>query len=329
MTDGRRGIVVGLDVGGTKIIGALFEPGTWRVLERVGAATPGSPGAADPGLVATAAVARELAARAAAADQRVRSVGAGFPEYVAAGRLTSREVIGPSAAPDHVLATEFEPETMITIDSDVRLGAMAEARLGAGRGIGSFLYVSWGTGLSSTLVIEGRAWAGAHGEAIALGEFPIPAGIADGSPVSLEAFASGAAIAHRYASAGASPADGARGVLSRAETGDPVADAVLGSAARALGSVLAAAVRLVDPAAVIFGGGLGSVTELTGRVITEARSRLPSRSACRWLPAELGPDSGLFGAAILAAEAVSGSAARPAWATGPGSTTGSRGSPSP
>lgn len=327
MTGRFREVVAALDVGGTKIIGALIDPAGWRVLHRVITATPGTPGAADPGLAATAAVARDLAGRAAADDQPVHSVGAGFPEYVADGRMTSREVIGPSAAPELVLAGEFGAEARIMIDSDVRLGAVAEARLGAGRDIGSFLYVSWGTGLSSTLVIDGQVWAGAHGEAIALGEFPVPAGIVDGPPVGLEAFASGAGIAHRYASSRAGAvAEGARDVLARAEAGDPAAAVVVDSAARALGAVLAAAVRLLDPAAVIFGGGLGSVARLTGRVITEARSRLPSRSGCRWLPAQLGADSGLFGAAILAADAISGSAARPASAAGPGSPTGSRGS---
>lgn len=326
MTGRSREVVAALDIGGTKIVGALIDPAGWRVLHRVITATPGTPGAADPGLVATAAVARDLAGRAAAVDHQVRSVGAGFPEYVADGRLTSREVIGPSAAPDQVLTGEFGAEAVIMIDSDVRLGASAEARLGAGRGVGSFLYVSWGTGLSSTLVIDGQAWAGAHGEAIALGEFPVPAGIADGPPVGLETFASGAGIAHRDARSGAGMTDGARGVLARAAAGDPAAAAVLDSAARALGAALAAAVRLLDPAAVIFGGGLGSVADLTGRVITEARTRLPSRSGCRWLPAQLGADSGLFGAAILAADAISGSAARPASAAGPGWPTGSRGS---
>ena len=62
----------------------------------------------------------------------------------------------------------------IFVESDVRVAALAEARL-APPGEHDLFYVSWGTGISSTLVVDGTCRAGRHGEALALGEFDVPA----------------------------------------------------------------------------------------------------------------------------------------------------------
>ncbi|WP_152363951.1 ROK family protein [Microlunatus speluncae] len=300
-----RAAVGALDIGGTKIIAALVDPSDRSLIHRRRFAMPGPSGAADPGLRTTLAAAEDLVRAAERLQVRIAAVGAGFPEYVRDGRVTSDEVLGAGVAPDHVLEAALGPGIPLLIDADVRLGAIAEAGLGAGRGVDSFVYVSWGTGLSATLVIDGACWPGAHGEAIALGEFPLPAGIGDPESSTLEGFASGTGIARRYAAAsGVAEPDGARAVLARRSAGDAVAAGVIDGAATALGLSLAAVVRLLDPVAVIMGGGLGSAGEsLLGQVVTAARPGLADGSRCRWLRAGLGPDSVLIGAALLAERA--------------------------
>ena len=309
MTEGSgpRPVVGALDVGGTKIIGALIDLDR-RVLHRRRTPTTGPTGAADPELRAVVSAATDLRTTAERSGWRIAAVGAGFPEYAHDGRVTSDEVLGAGIAPERTLADCFG-DVPVVIDSDVRLGALAESRLGAGRALGSFVYVSWGTGLSSTLAINGNCWPGEHGEAIALGEFPLPAELAE-PPGTLEAFASGTAIADRYGAKSGTPVDdGAREVLARQQAGDSAAEQVIVSAASALGIALAAVVRLTDPAAVIIGGGLGTGDDpLVERVFQVARARLPKGRDRQWLRAGLGPDSALLGAALLAADAVSRSA---------------------
>lgn len=87
-----------------------------------------------------------------------------------------------------------------------------------------------------------------------------------------------------------------------AERGDPDADRVLATAGAALGTVLAMAVKLLDPAAIVLGGGLGTAP---GPVRSAMEAAYAEGSAARphappLLPAALGPAAGLIGAACLA-----------------------------
>jgi glucokinase len=298
--------MVALDVGGTSIrCGLVTADG--RVLK---ASTRPSvrDGRRDPGLAGTLAAAREMTAAAARWGVTVAGVGAGFPEHVdAAGRLTSREVLDWGTQPATVLAP-LVPGRPVVVGSDVRCAALAEARSGRGRGRGSFLYVSLGTGLSAALVQDGRVWAGRRGEAVALGTFEVPASVdpgfsagATGRPRTLEEYASGAGIAARYAEASGDEVTETREVVRRAEAGDGTAADLLRTAGRALGTVLAWSVSLLDPEVVVLGGGLGSADGALHAALREAYTACCPRPASpAVLPAELGPAAGMLGAAFLA-----------------------------
>ncbi|MFE3203365.1 ROK family protein [Embleya sp. NPDC059237] len=285
-------VTAALDVGGTKIAAALVTPdGT--VLHRDERPTVTAGRLRDPGLAGTRAAAVDLLAQARRLGLTVTGLGAGFPEYVAAdGLLTSREVLAWDKQPLDVLSA-LALDVPCAVGSDVRCGALGEARHGAGRGLDGFFYVSLGTGLSSTFVLDGMPVTGARGEAIALGEFEVPASVDPNWPGNLESYASGRGIGERFGVAGT------REVLA---AGGPRAAAVLDSAGRALGTVLAAVVRLLDPAAIVVGGGLGSaagpVRAAMERAYAEHTAARPA--APPLLTATLGADAGLVGAAALA-----------------------------
>lgn len=277
-----------LDVGGTKIVGALFgdgEPST-----RIEVVTPLDDGRADPGAAATLEV---LAALAQAAGGRLEGVGVSVCEYVDAGRLTSREVLAWPPG-QQWLERALGPVPLV-VESDVRCGALAELALGALRDVATGYYVSWGTGIAGCLVHTGRVVEGTHGRAIALGEL-----VVDGER--LESYASGRAITDRYHRGTGTVVAGAREVLLLAGDGDVVAQRIVRSAGVALADALATVVRLLDPGVVVLGGGLGGAETLASeamrdRVGAHVADGLPPTRVVR---GGLGADGPLVGAALAA-----------------------------
>lgn len=292
MTDA---LALGIDVGGTKTrVGVVDEQGRILLVDETATAAEGG---ADPGLARSLALAHDMAVRASSDGWRIDAVGVGVPEYVdATGLLRSRDVIAWDRQPLEV----FGDLGSVVVESDVRCGAVAEAVVGAGQGASSMLYASIGTGISCTLVLGGRPWPGSRGEAIALGELPVERSLDAGSAVTVEQFASGSAIAKRYARLTGESVQGAYDVLRRADNQDRRAAGVIESAAVALGAALAWAVHLVDPERVVLGGGLGASGGHWAQIVRDAylaRSR-PEPPAL--IPAALGGNSGVVGAGLVA-----------------------------
>lgn len=293
-------VVVGLDIGGTKIAGALVEP-TGRIRYELQNATPWSDDGADLGLTATRSLAVDLSRHAQSRHWRVIGVGAGVPEYVDhAGRLTSREVLAWNDQPRDLLATVY-PDLPCAVESDVRCGAVAEWRLGAAAGAPGLFYVSLGTGLASTAIVDGHVVRGARGEALALGEFGVPVGVSTTWQGNLEEFASGHGIAARYSEASGIEAT-ARQIVARSVDGELLATTILESAGRAIGTVLADIVALLDPPVIVLGGGLGAEeTALSVALRSAYDERTTRRPAAPALcPAGLGGRAGVVGAALIA-----------------------------
>lgn len=274
---------IGIDVGGTKIGGALVAE-SGAVLHRETVPSPRGPNGVDPGAAETIALLERLEARAAEAGLELRGAGVGVPEYVTPdGRIASRLVLDPDAA----LPAATSSGVAVVIDSDVRCAARAEHRLGCGRGLGSFVFAAIGTGISHTLVVGGRIWPGHRGEAIALGELPVDRRllIRPDAPATVEQQSSGLAIEQALA-------DGTDGLA---------AEDIAARAGRITGRALADLVHLLDPAAVIVGGGLGSspgpYTEALGRQFELLTASRPAAPALR--RAQLGNDAGTIGAGLL------------------------------
>lgn len=290
-----RTVTLGLDVGGTKVAGGLVSDTGRLLLVRERSSRVG--GARDPGLVVTMGLARALMAEAAVGGLTVDGIGAGFPEYVdREGHLTSHEVLSWTEQPAEMLA-ELAP---VTVESDVRCAALGEGAQGVARGLTSFAFVIVGTGLSYALVEDGRVRHGARGEAIALGELEVSRRVDEASSLRLERYASGDGIRERYEALTGQEAAGAADVFRLASSGDQDAAFIVRSAGLALGEGLATLARLLDPGAVVVGGGVAAARGVW-RVALEsayaARLARPAPPPILW--AELGPEAGIIGAALV------------------------------
>ena len=294
--------VLAVDVGGTKLSAALVTPDL-DVLFAEELPTPRAEAGCDPGLVELARLVERMSHRAAASEVSVEAIGFGFPEYTIGDRLTSREVFAWDVQPVVLFAGAGVP---VAVESDVRCAARAEAN--ARQVDGTLLYVSWGTGISSSLVIGGSCLIGRRGEAIALGEFDVSAEVDPAWIGNLESFASGRGVERRYAAALAAVGGGGddldcRAITALAAEGRPAALGVVGSAATAMARALRGCVGLLDPDLVVLGGGIGSSGSLLSRLAAAELATLQTRpDPAPVVPASLGVRAGLLGAALVAWE---------------------------
>ena len=194
---------------------------------------------------------------------------------------------------------------------DVRAGTLAEWRLGAGQGLQDLVFVPIGTGVSAGIVIQGRLVSGG-GYAGEIGHVDLGHGepCTCGGRGCVEAVASAAAIARRYAAASGRPVSGAREVAERMAAGDPAARRVWDDATAALALALAWTSVVLAPQAILLGGGLARSGRLLFEPIRQALGRhLGAVRQPRLVPATLQDEAGVLGAALLAWEALGWTAA--------------------
>ncbi|MPV38599.1 ROK family protein [Georgenia subflava] len=286
MTSAPRAI--GVDVGGTAVKAGVVDAGG-TLTERRDLPTPREP---DALVAAVATLVRDLR-RAAGADL---PVGVAVPGIVDddAGTVALSANLGWRDVPvrDLLAAALAEP---VAVGHDVRAGALAESRWGAGAD--AMLFVPIGTGIAAALVLDGRPWgtgfAGEIGHVLVTDP--------DGGPdLPLERVASAAALARRCA-AGGEVTDGAREVFRRLADRDPRARTVVADALDRLADVLAGAVCLLGPVRIVIGGGLaGAGEDLLGPLRERLAERLVLGNVPEVVPAALGPWAGCMGAAALA-----------------------------
>jgi glucokinase len=300
----RQRCVLGIDVGGTSIRAGLFIPRSGSLRHVRAIRTHATNGARRP-LARAAAVAREVIEAGSRSGLSVHKVGIGVPELVGpGGEIESAAILSWRSAG---VRKAFAAYGDVTIESDVRAAALAEARLGAARGSPTFLYVGVGTGISSTLFIDGRPYLGAHGHAIAFASGPTRAAeAADHGTVvlPLEARASGPALVRRAKALGLHAEDAAE-VCRAAHAQSGIAREVVDDAATELAAHVAILINALDPSLVVLGGGVGAAP---GRYWNSFRAALPrfawGRHArrVRVRRARLGTRGGLIGAALSAVE---------------------------
>jgi glucokinase len=295
---------LGLDVGGTKIsAGVVAFPSGEVIWRRIIPTLPKRTGIEILNDAAT--LADDLAREAFDRGIQLGSIGLGVAELVTPeGRITSDQTIPWRDVPVGAAFSHLGP---VVVESDVRAAALAEALLGAGKPFRHFAYVTVGTGISYSLVQDRTPFAGARGNALVFASAALTTTCTKcGAVVNeiLEEVGSGPALVNRYNQriAGDFVAR-AQDVVARAAAGDPVAAEVISQGGRSLGNSVGFLVNVLDPEAVVVGGGLGvaggfywSAFESATRehIWSEDSRTLPI------LPAALGSESGLIGAAAAA-----------------------------
>jgi glucokinase len=296
--EARTWCMIGLDVGGTKIAGGVvLFPGAEifasnQVQTRI---ERGGQAVLDDAL----AMAEELAVEARRRARPVDGIGVGLCELVGPdGRILTGCTVDWRGLP---VLERLSRHGFALIEADSRAAALAEAHFGAGRGLRSFFHVTVGTGIGSAFVLDGMPHLGATGSTGTLASSPLPWDKDAAVAPSLEAYAGGPALVRRYRQAGGM-AESAADVILAAESGDPPARAVVISAAKAVGAVLALMVDVLDPEAVVFGGGLGLSDLYRGMVVASMRRSIwaDTHRDLPVLPSTLGRDAGWVGAAAAA-----------------------------
>ncbi|MCA2213621.1 ROK family protein [Jidongwangia harbinensis] len=302
-------VVIALDVGGTGMKCALVRPtGVVHHAERHPTLAARGPEAVTANILDIAA---GLADRARADGLDPVAAGVAVPGVVdeATGTAVWSSNVGFRDVPlrDLVTARLGVPAAL---GHDVRVGGMAEARLGAGRGEPHVLFIAIGTGIAAAHVVDGRAFAGAHGAAGEVGHVIVrPGGLPCncGARGCLESVASASAIGRRYAELSGITDAAAFDVAARSAAGEPLATAVWRDAVEALADGLLTAQALYDAGIVVLGGGLAEAGEaLLAPLLTALDQRLTFHRMPRVVRAALGDTAGCLGAALLALDSAAG-----------------------
>ncbi|MDH7515641.1 MAG: ROK family protein [Bacteroidota bacterium] len=329
--DGVTMIVIGIDIGGTEIKAGLVSLGAGetpqnadsgeRVLHRLAVPTnaTGGPSAV---IEAVHRVVGELLRLSSDCGNAAR-IGIGVPGSV---DHESGVVLCPPNLPgwERVpLARIVEAKwgMPVSIDNDANCAALAEARFGAGRGHRSFIALTLGTGVGSGIVLDGALYRGERGFGGEFGHMTIDYNGPQcncGNTGCVEAYIGGAYIPGRarsylahhpestlYGRALEEPGSLTPKILAdAAASGDEGARAFLRETGELLGIAVASAVNLLDIHVFVIGGGIAGAGEpLFAGIASSARSHVLSvhRESIRILPARLGNEAGMLGAAALAA----------------------------
>jgi glucokinase len=299
-------LVLAVDVGGTKLaVGLVARDG--EIVRNARAATP----AADAEAIWTT-LSTLVDDVVAGVDPVGVGIGCGGPLRIATGEVSPLNIPAWRDFPlvEH-LRTRF-PGVPLRLHNDAVAMAVGEHWRGAGRGASNMLGVVVSTGVGGGLVIENRVVSGASGNAGHIGHMTVdPDGpvCPCGNVGCLEAVARGPAVVawaldHGWAPT-ATPADGVA-LVADARSGDAAAIAALQRAGEALGAAVAGAAHLLELEVVVVGGGLAiGAGELIFGPTREAflrRAHLDFAAKCAIVPAELGSDAGIVGAAALVLE---------------------------
>ncbi len=301
---------IGLDVGGTKIAGAVVDP-TGAVLMELVEPTPEESDAE-----AVTAVLLSLIERLRA-EHDVAAIGVGAAGIVEwpVGRL----LWAPNNAyHDWPVREQLEKATNlpVVVDNDANVAALAEARLG--EPYPNMVLVTVGTGIGGGLVMNGEIYRGPTGLGAELGHIILnPDGprCGCGNHGCFEAFASGTALTRMGRDAAADDPDGTiarlgagdvtgQTVTQAVREGDETAKALFARLGRWLGVGIASLANIFELDAVVVGGGLVETGELLlapARAAAREFAYAPSaRGIAPVVAATFGADAGKIGAALLA-----------------------------
>jgi glucokinase len=299
VADGKR--VVGVDVGGTKILAGIVDP-HGRVEQRRERLTD---------VESQARLIDELGASVEdVLDDSVKAVGFGLPSRIDHdnGRVDGSVNIPLENVPLRELMTK-RFGLPVSIENDGNAAALAEHKVGAGRAARTMVMLTLGTGVGGGVVIDGKLLR----EGGELGHTVL---VYDGIPCQgtctgrghLEAYASGTA-ATRLAQEAFGPAVDAHRLVRLASEGDATAVEILDGIGRKLGAAIGSFVNIFRPQLVVIGGGFATAGEFLlgpARETMRREALPPANDRVEIVRAELGTAAGVIGAALVAYDELAG-----------------------
>jgi glucokinase len=317
--------VIGVDLGGTKLLGGVVDSalGVHQRLQRdVPLGGDRALGGREEGERIIGCLIELIEELRSASTAPVGAVGIGVPCLLDRAREVAQMAVN---LPLHDLPLRARCAEQLGLptylDNDANLALLAESRIGAARGASDALMLTIGTGIGGAILCGGSLYRGASGSAGELGHMVIDE---DGPPCQgncpnhgcLESLASGTALGREALRLARSTPDCGLGralasgrqitgalVTELAHDGDQAARDVVARIGTRLGVGLASLVNIFNPEVVVIGGGViaaGEYLLAPARAVLVDRALAPAAKQARVLRAELGTDSGMVGAALLA-----------------------------
>jgi glucokinase len=311
--------VIGIDVGGTKILYGVFDNqmNLLRVIQR----STDQELQPDQLMDQMTGHVNELLRGANLKNDEIRGIGAAFPSHIDFNRGIVLETSNIQALDNVPVRDLLEARLDIPVwlDNDANVAALAEHRLGAGRGHRDMIYVTVSTGIGGGLILNGELYRGIHGAAGEIGHMFVSDSI--GYPCGcgvtgcVQSIASGPHMAeyamNRIKEGEESSILKYAGTLSRIDMvavgrafqeDDPLAIEVVERGAEYLGRMFQSLYQIFDINVFVYGGGVMKLgPRFVDMIIAAYRrySQMEIKYPAHFLPAELGDNTGMIGAALL------------------------------
>lgn len=307
---------IGIDFGGTSIKCALTR-GPERISEiiRISTHDHGSPDAA------IAAMANAVNQLRDQSDEDIFAIGLGIPGAVDVGKgitYNLTNVPGWFGVAAGSLITE-QVGLPVTMDNDANCMAYAEWKFGAAKGLRNVVAITLGTGVGGALILDGKLYRGSQFVAGEIGQMSIDYKGVDGpygNFGALERYIGHQQIqeiaTRRFRDAGRRPEkspelESLESLVTAARNGDKEASQVWQDVALFLGTTLAGVIYLLNPDAIVIGGGVAHAGNvLFDPLKKQLQSTLSEEfwTDLKVIPAELGNDAGIIGSSALAADSL-------------------------
>jgi glucokinase len=326
MTETDKSLVVGVDIGGTKVAAGLVDSGG-KILTQIRTPMIANESAAQ-GLAAVISGIDMLLHNDPKAHNKIRGIGICAPGPLDPNTGVVLNPPNVTCWRNYPLAAEVEKvyHVPVKLENDANAAALAEAYWGAARGYGHIFYTGIGTGIGTGLVCHGKIYNGRTGAAAEGGHMSIDyrgPRCGCGKPGCIEILAAGPAIARRARAklttgqnCGSTILQLAKGNIDAVTSemvgqasagGDALAKEVLQETVRLIALWLSNIIDLLEPDVIVIGGGVAAMLRPMFGDLTNEIAEYCIITRCREIPlleAHYGADAGIAGGAALCSEHV-------------------------
>ncbi len=272
------GIIIGLDIGGTKTHVAAFDERYNLIAELRKPTVTGSLTAVGGAIIDSVAELRDKLNGSV-----ITTIGIGIPGLIDREAGTVRQAVNLGIGDDPLdivsrVTDVYDVECHI--DNDVNVAALGAFHLLRGGDVSDLAYLSIGTGIAAGVILDGNVHRGHRGVAGEIGHFPIMVGGPEcecGLTGCLEALASGSAIARQWPTEG--PTSPTESLIAAAKRDDEAAVLMLGRVSDHLAKAVYLLAITYDVDRIVVGGGVADLDDLLLDIIKDGLARLEQQSA--------------------------------------------------